>query len=111
MHNQYVRSYIATGQAKILGSMNEFVAVHRDRYVVPVRLQISHVSGIGEDRWDPWDQPCDSDFTDLVMQMHATQNVSGCLLLQRVHGRHASSAPEGGCCHSVGAQLRSHRGL
>jgi hypothetical protein len=51
MHNQYVRNYINTGQPKILGRMNEFVAVHRDRYVVPVRLQISHVSGIGEDRW------------------------------------------------------------
>jgi hypothetical protein len=51
LHNQYVRNYITTGQAKILNQTLEFVAVHRDRYVVPVRLQISHVSGIGEDRW------------------------------------------------------------
>jgi hypothetical protein len=51
MHNQYVRNYITTGQAKILNQTTEFVAVHRDRYVVPVRMQISHVSGIGEDRW------------------------------------------------------------
>ncbi|KAL6757143.1 hypothetical protein V8C86DRAFT_1716601 [Haematococcus lacustris] len=48
-HNNYVRNYIQTGKAKILDQLREFVALHKDRYVKPISVFVTKVSGIGED--------------------------------------------------------------
>ncbi|GFH18054.1 uncharacterized protein HaLaN_14791 [Haematococcus lacustris] len=37
------------GKAVLLGDVNEFVALHRERYTLAVTLQVTQVSGIGED--------------------------------------------------------------
>lgn len=45
----------------MLDKTTEFIAIHKDRYVFPVKLTVSHLSGAGEDsmfmgmievRWD-----------------------------------------------------------
>jgi PAS domain S-box-containing protein len=48
-HNGYLRNYIATGKAKILDSVREVVALHKERYVFPLRLVVTKVSGAGQD--------------------------------------------------------------
>ncbi|GFH11724.1 PAS domain-containing protein, partial [Haematococcus lacustris] len=48
-HNNYVRSYLQTGKAKILDSTRAFVAVHKDRFVLPISVFVTKVSGVGED--------------------------------------------------------------
>eukprot|EP00879_Flechtneria_rotunda_P020397 GHRR01021459.1.p1 GENE.GHRR01021459.1~~GHRR01021459.1.p1 ORF type:complete len:889 (+),score=208.65 GHRR01021459.1:224-2890(+) len=48
-HNSYLHNYITTGKAKILDTMREVVALHKDRYVFPVRLTVSRVNGEGPD--------------------------------------------------------------
>ncbi len=37
------------GKAKILDSMREVVALHRDRYVFPVRILVTKTQGTGAD--------------------------------------------------------------
>ncbi|KAJ9529821.1 hypothetical protein QJQ45_022220 [Haematococcus lacustris] len=39
-HNNYVRSYLQTGKAKILDSTRAFVAVHKDRFVLPISVSV-----------------------------------------------------------------------
>jgi hypothetical protein len=48
-HNNYIRSYLSTGKAQLLNKVNKFVALHKERHVIPVSLTVSKVSGIGED--------------------------------------------------------------
>ncbi|KAL6764360.1 hypothetical protein V8C86DRAFT_1584223 [Haematococcus lacustris] len=48
-HDQFVRNYVTTGKAVILGDVIPFVALHRERYTLAVTLQVTQVSGIGED--------------------------------------------------------------
>lgn len=49
-HNGYLRNYITTGKAKILDSVREVVAIHKDRYVFPLKIAVTKVSGTGADR-------------------------------------------------------------
>ncbi|KAG2487286.1 hypothetical protein HYH03_014127 [Edaphochlamys debaryana] len=48
-HNGYLRNYVTTGKAKILDSLREVVALHRDRYVFPIRLMVTKSAGTGAD--------------------------------------------------------------
>jgi hypothetical protein len=48
-HNNYIRSYLTTGKAHMLNRTSNFVAMHKERYVLPVSLNVTKVSGIGED--------------------------------------------------------------
>ncbi|KAL6754986.1 hypothetical protein V8C86DRAFT_270236 [Haematococcus lacustris] len=48
-HNNYVRNYIQTGQSKVLDKLREFVVLHKERYVRPISVFVTKVSGIGED--------------------------------------------------------------
>jgi hypothetical protein len=48
-HNNYIRSYLSTGKAQVLNKVNKFVALHKERHIIPVSFTVSKVSGIGED--------------------------------------------------------------
>ncbi|GIL79405.1 hypothetical protein Vretimale_18290 [Volvox reticuliferus] len=48
-HNTYLRNYITTGKAKILDELREVVALHRDRYVFPIKILVSKSQGNGAD--------------------------------------------------------------
>jgi len=48
-HNGYLRNYLTTGKARILDSIREVVALHKDRFVFPVRIAVTRVSGSGAD--------------------------------------------------------------
>ncbi|KAG2440500.1 hypothetical protein HYH02_010378 [Chlamydomonas schloesseri] len=48
-HNRYIRQYIQTGRERVISSVNTVVALHKNRYVIPVRLAVSKVSGATED--------------------------------------------------------------
>lgn len=46
-HNQYLKNYMTTGVAKVLGAVRSVVAMHKERFVFPVALavtKITHVS-------------------------------------------------------------------
>ncbi len=47
-HNRYIRQYIQTGRECVLSSVNTVVALHKARYVLPVKLAVSKVSGATE---------------------------------------------------------------
>jgi hypothetical protein len=40
---------LVTGRTNIMGRTTEQVAVHKERYIVPLRLNVSKLSGVGED--------------------------------------------------------------
>ncbi|GLI68263.1 hypothetical protein VaNZ11_012618, partial [Volvox africanus] len=48
-HNTYLRNYVTTGKAKILDELREVVALHRDRYVFPIKILVSKSQGNGAD--------------------------------------------------------------
>ncbi|KAG2449443.1 hypothetical protein HYH02_005590 [Chlamydomonas schloesseri] len=48
-HNGYIAAYLATGQAKILDSVRQVIGLHRRRYMFPVRLAVTRLSGQGQD--------------------------------------------------------------
>ncbi|KAG2493479.1 hypothetical protein HYH03_008295 [Edaphochlamys debaryana] len=48
-HNGYLRNYITTGKAKILDTVREVVAIHKDRFVFPLKIAVTKVSGTGAD--------------------------------------------------------------
>jgi hypothetical protein len=48
MHTQFVRSHVMSGKENVIGHANEFVALHKDRHIVPVSLSVTKISGIGE---------------------------------------------------------------
>jgi hypothetical protein len=48
-HNNYIRSYLTTGKSHLLNRTVSFVAMHKERYVLPVTISVTKVSGIGED--------------------------------------------------------------
>ena len=48
-HNGYLRNYLTTGKARILDSIREVVALHKERFVFPIRLAVTRVSGSGAD--------------------------------------------------------------
>ncbi|KXZ56448.1 hypothetical protein GPECTOR_1g400 [Gonium pectorale] len=48
-HNRYIRQYIQSGRERVISSVNTVVALHKARYVLPVKLAVSKVSGATED--------------------------------------------------------------
>lgn len=49
-HNRYIRQYIQTGRDRVLNKVTPGVpALHKERYVLPVRLAVTKVSGSNED--------------------------------------------------------------
>lgn len=48
-HNTYIKTYIETGKPKILDNVNDVIGMHRDRFVIPLKLYVTKVSGIGMD--------------------------------------------------------------
>ncbi|GLI64845.1 hypothetical protein VaNZ11_008226 [Volvox africanus] len=48
-HNGYLRNYTTTGKAKILDTVREVVAIHKDRFVFPLKIAVTKVSGTGAD--------------------------------------------------------------
>ncbi|GFR50532.1 hypothetical protein Agub_g12802 [Astrephomene gubernaculifera] len=47
-HNKYVRHYIHTGRETLLNCVTLMPALHKERYVIPVRLGVTKVSGAAE---------------------------------------------------------------
>ncbi|GLI60701.1 hypothetical protein VaNZ11_002794 [Volvox africanus] len=48
-HDSYMARYVASGEPRILDSVREVVAMHKDRYVFPVALCVTRLSGVGSD--------------------------------------------------------------
>ncbi|GIM04910.1 hypothetical protein Vretimale_9369 [Volvox reticuliferus] len=48
-HDSYVARYVGSGEPHILDSVREVVALHKDRYVFPVALCVTRLSGVGTD--------------------------------------------------------------
>ncbi|KAG2487340.1 hypothetical protein HYH03_014056 [Edaphochlamys debaryana] len=48
-HPGYLQRYVSTGEAHMLDIVREVVVLHKDRYVFPVALCVTKLSGIGED--------------------------------------------------------------
>jgi hypothetical protein len=48
-HNTYLRNYATTEKAKVLNTTREVVAMHQERYVFPISLNVTKVSGSGAD--------------------------------------------------------------
>ncbi|KAG2482503.1 hypothetical protein HYH03_018578 [Edaphochlamys debaryana] len=48
-HASYLQRYISTSEPHILDTVREVVALHKDRYVFPVLLCVTKLSGIGTD--------------------------------------------------------------
>ncbi|KAG2482499.1 hypothetical protein HYH03_018574 [Edaphochlamys debaryana] len=48
-HASYMQRYISTSEPHILDTVKEVVALHKDRYVFPVLLCVTKLSGIGTD--------------------------------------------------------------
>jgi hypothetical protein len=48
-HAGYMRAYVTTGVAKAIGTTREVLGMHRERYVFPLLLGLSKVSGSGPD--------------------------------------------------------------
>ncbi|KAJ9529670.1 hypothetical protein QJQ45_014402 [Haematococcus lacustris] len=74
-HNAYVRNYLETGKAKILDSSRNFVAVHKDRYVIPINVFVTKVSGMGED----------SVFMGIFQQIPVERNVATLWVMVRTY--------------------------
>ncbi|KAG2449445.1 hypothetical protein HYH02_005592 [Chlamydomonas schloesseri] len=63
-HNGYLAAYIATGQAKVIDTGCEVVALHRRRHVFPIKLAVSKLSGQG----------ADSQFLGVIQPVASTPN-------------------------------------
>ncbi|GAX73356.1 hypothetical protein CEUSTIGMA_g809.t1 [Chlamydomonas eustigma] len=48
-HDNYVARYLLTGRPTILNQFNEFVILHKDRYVIGIQLRVTKISGFGMD--------------------------------------------------------------
>ncbi|KAG2497028.1 hypothetical protein HYH03_005031 [Edaphochlamys debaryana] len=48
-HNGYIAAYVSTGAPKVMGQVRELIALHRRRYVFPIVLAVSKLSGQGAD--------------------------------------------------------------
>jgi PAS domain S-box-containing protein len=48
-HPSYLQRYITTSDPHILDSVREVVALHKDKYVFPVELCVTKLSGVGSD--------------------------------------------------------------
>ncbi|KAG2449446.1 hypothetical protein HYH02_005593 [Chlamydomonas schloesseri] len=48
-HNGYIAAYVSTGQARVVDTVREVVALHRRRHVFPIKLAVSKLSGQGAD--------------------------------------------------------------
>ncbi|EFJ46271.1 hypothetical protein VOLCADRAFT_93382 [Volvox carteri f. nagariensis] len=48
-HSSYLSRYVATGEPHILDAVREVVGLHKDRYVFPVDLCVTKMSGSGSD--------------------------------------------------------------
>ncbi|GIL45019.1 hypothetical protein Vafri_2438, partial [Volvox africanus] len=47
-HNKYVRQYAHTGRETVLNTVVSLPALHKDRYVIPVRVGVTKVSGAAD---------------------------------------------------------------
>ncbi|GIL48858.1 hypothetical protein Vafri_5291 [Volvox africanus] len=48
-HSSYLSRYVQGGQPRILDTVRDVVALHKERYVMPLRLCVTKLSGIGTD--------------------------------------------------------------
>ncbi|KAF5829405.1 hypothetical protein DUNSADRAFT_16104 [Dunaliella salina] len=48
-HNGYLRNYVSTGKKRIIDSIREVVALHKNKNVFPIQLAVTKVSGVGND--------------------------------------------------------------
>ncbi|GLC59118.1 hypothetical protein PLESTB_001450200 [Pleodorina starrii] len=48
-HAGYLQRYVSTGEPHILDTVREVVALHKERYVFPISLCVTKLSGIGTD--------------------------------------------------------------
>ncbi|KAG2486667.1 hypothetical protein HYH03_014722 [Edaphochlamys debaryana] len=48
-HPSYLQRYISTNEPHILDTVREVVALHKDRYVFPIMLCVTKLSGVGSD--------------------------------------------------------------
>ncbi len=49
-HNGYMARYVGGGEARLLDSVREVVGLHRERYVFPLNMCVTKLSGMGTDR-------------------------------------------------------------
>lgn len=87
-HNRYIRQYVQTGRERILNQvLPNLPALHKERYVLPVRMAVTKVSGTSEDatfmgvlevRRRPacW-LPGPERFPDVVVELHVFSQVAG----------------------------------
>jgi hypothetical protein len=55
LHMHAVRTHLATGRRTLLDKTWEFVALHKDRSIFPIRLTVHLISGLGEDSVVSWE--------------------------------------------------------
>ncbi|KAG2486668.1 hypothetical protein HYH03_014723 [Edaphochlamys debaryana] len=48
-HPSYLQRYITTSEAHMLDTVKEVVALHKDRYVFPLQICVTKLSGVGSD--------------------------------------------------------------
>ncbi|GFR46156.1 hypothetical protein Agub_g7683, partial [Astrephomene gubernaculifera] len=48
-HPGYMQRYVSSGEPHILDTVRELVALHKDRYVLPIHLGVTKLSGMGAD--------------------------------------------------------------
>jgi hypothetical protein len=47
--DNYGLNMVETGKSKILNTVRDVVGLHKDRYVVPLKIAVTKVSGTGSD--------------------------------------------------------------
>ena len=47
-HTSFIRNYLDSGKAKVLNSTRELQALHKDRFVFPVKLALTKIAQGGE---------------------------------------------------------------
>ena len=47
-HTGFIRNYLDSGKAKVLNSTRELQALHKDRFVFPVKLALTKIAQGGE---------------------------------------------------------------
>ncbi len=49
-HSSYMARYVGGGEPRMLDRVREVVGLHRDRYVFPLNMCVTKLSGMGTDR-------------------------------------------------------------
>jgi len=60
-HNQYLKNYMTTGQAKILNTVRKVVGLHRERYVFPFALVVTKITHNGREGFMAVIRPVEDD--------------------------------------------------